>query len=735
MRTLFSYLLAVGLCGSPSALWSQGPAGAGPSSFGHFAYLRSSSLRRIAIQPGAGASGQDALVVVEDGGRIRTSANGGTSWSFASTPSDAAQTLLDVRFPEGGNAGYAVGRAGRRLVTRDGGTSWQHLAPLAPIAHDAFARPAILWGVDFAPQNSQLGFAAGIASFARTDDGGATWSEVELFRDRRVKQRLEARDFELYAIDLRPDPEGGWIGTCIGEWAHRTPEFRSLGVVFVTRSRDRRTRDGQRWWMSFCTSAMQEPWDLDFATPTSGFLVGGTGTASGCILRTEDGGFTWTGPEPLHANAATRFFATLYGVADLGAGNAIAVGYAGHIWVRDPASGTWLDRFAPGYTGPLLDVQGIPGTARAWACGAFGFLRHTDDGGETWTSQNGGELVVRVRDAALRDERVGLLVGQPPQVLRTEDGGASFTRAFPAAGDRARGVQLEAVTWIDAQRAIAVGTDGLVLRSMDEGRTWSEAGVSGVPRSMRLADVAQRFPGQIWAVGDEPTKDGVAARVLLSTDDGSTWIRLPDPPGGERAALHALAFPQPTEVLVVGGSQGRAYAASFDDVIFNGWRDVSPPLGSSRAPRELRALAIGNVGNELQLLAGGDRGTLLRWNFALRRFEGVAQTFEFDPATGAVLLQRAAQDISALGIDHEGGSLFVGFTSAPSFELSPSHGFAWRFDGSTWSELPCGTNQNARAFTFGGSGAQRTGWMAATMGPGGTSEGTIADSALLRLER
>jgi hypothetical protein len=113
----------------------------------------------------------------------------------------------------------------------------------------------------------------------------------------------------------------------------------------------------------------------------------------------------------------------------------------------------------------------------------------------------------------------------------------------------------------------------------------------------------------------------------------------------------------------------------------------------------------------------------------------VPQTFEFDPATGAISLQRAAQDFSALGIDHEGRALYAGFASAPQFELSPQHGYVWRYDGASWTALRCGTNQHARAFAFGGSGASRTGWLAATLGPGGTTEGTIADTVLLRFER
>lgn len=733
MRSAYFGFTLLFLCAGVDLACAQveAPMTAGTSA--RFDVLHGGSARRIALRAGATRE-EDRVWISEDGGRIRRSYDGGAHWDSAAVPDAAAQTLLDIRFPYQSNLGYATGRAGQLLQSDDLGATWQHVMPDLPHALDAKHRPAIFWSVNFLPSNPRYGFAAGIATFQRTHDRGQSWTELDLFRDSSCREALDTADYELYAIHLAEDPAGGWFGCCIGEWVHHTPSRRSLGVVFYTHSRERHSKGGRRWWMTFCTAAMQEPWDLDFADAQQGFLVGGTGTASGCILRTEDGGRNWIGPEPLHRDAKTRFFATLYGIADLGGGHAIAVGYAGHIWVRDPATSSWIDHFVPGYTAPLLDVQGIPGTTRAWACGSFGFLRRTDDGGQTWESENQGEMIARLRGAALRDESVGLLVGQPPQILRTIDGGANFERVYPSA-QGSRGVQLNAVTWLNADEAIAVGTDGLVLKSADQGRTWSENSTSGVHRSHQLAAVAARDAAEVWSVGHAPIPDSVTARVFRSMDGGWQWTRLPDPPNATRARLDALAFPSATQMLAIGKRHDQAYAVLYDSTRSPAWRDVSPPLGRSRVSRGLLSLTAGVVNGQTVIYVGGERGTLLRWNTQSEAFEGVAEFFEYSASSGNVTLQRASQDIAALGIDDEAGELFVGFHSSPLHELSPSHGYVWCFDGSTWTRVHCGTNQHARGFSFGGSGAQRNGWFIASLGPGGTSEGTIADSILMRISR
>src|SRR5262245_59394852 len=55
----------------------------------------------------------------EDGGRIRRSLDGGATWTFASSPADATQGLLDVWFTDDGSKGYACGRGGRILKSTD----------------------------------------------------------------------------------------------------------------------------------------------------------------------------------------------------------------------------------------------------------------------------------------------------------------------------------------------------------------------------------------------------------------------------------------------------------------------------------------------------------------------------------------------------------------------------------------------------------------------------------------
>lgn len=73
---------------------------------------------------------------------------------------------------------------------------------------------------------------------------------------------------------------------------------------------------------------------------------------------------------------------------------------------------------------------------------------------------------------------------------------------------------------------LAVGERGLIVRSLDQGRSWQQA---SVPVSVSLTAVAFASPQVAWAVGH-------AGVVLRSTDGGARWQRVLD--GRAVAALH-----------------------------------------------------------------------------------------------------------------------------------------------------------------------------------------------------
>ena len=80
----------------------------------------------------------------EDGGRLRTSLDGGVSWVFADTPDDFTGSIFDIWFFPGGVHGFATGRGGHVLETVDSGLTWSYFGSQVL---DAAGDPATLWGV------------------------------------------------------------------------------------------------------------------------------------------------------------------------------------------------------------------------------------------------------------------------------------------------------------------------------------------------------------------------------------------------------------------------------------------------------------------------------------------------------------------------------------------------------------------------------------------------------------
>jgi photosystem II stability/assembly factor-like uncharacterized protein/tetratricopeptide (TPR) repeat protein len=83
---------------------------------------------------------------------------------------------------------------------------------------------------------------------------------------------------------------------------------------------------------------------------------------------------------------------------------------------------------------------------------------------------------------------------------------------------------LHAVQFVDANEGWAVGDEGVILHSIDGGKTW-ERQVTGVRASLRSVHFLNPYTG--WVAGREELPGGGSAGVLLYTQDGGVaWTRL-----------------------------------------------------------------------------------------------------------------------------------------------------------------------------------------------------------------
>ena len=248
--------------------------------------------------------------------------------------------------------------------------------------------------------------------------------------------------------------------------------------------------------------------------------------AGGTVLRSEDGGSTWTArPVPAERGAKPLDFRDVDAVDDS--------------------------------TAYLLSIG--PGAASR--------IHKTRDGGATWALQHTNPEPQGFLDAmGFWDADNGLVVGDSIaghfHILLTNDGGATWTRvpdsalppALPNEGAfAASGSNIAVVGRDDAWIAMA----GRVLHTADRGRSWSVAATpmaTGDSAGIFSVAFRDRLHGVI--VGGDYKQERATGRNVAHTEDGGkTWV-LADAQGlsGFRSAVAYL--PGAVRTLVAIGPQG-----------------------------------------------------------------------------------------------------------------------------------------------------------------------------------
>ena len=104
----------------------------------------------------------------------------------------------------------------------------------------------------------------------------------------------------------------------------------------------------------------------------------------------------------------------------------VVVGERGHILVSTDDGASWTQAEVP--TRVLLTAVHMHDEHTGWAVGHDAVILRTGDGGETWTLvHQAPEEELPLLDVWFRDERTGFAVGAYGYFLATEDGGETWT--------------------------------------------------------------------------------------------------------------------------------------------------------------------------------------------------------------------------------------------------------------------------------------------------------------------
>ena len=271
--------------------------------------------------------------------------------------------------------GFAVvaGRAGTIRVSRDAGTRWESAA-----SGTTSTLLDLTLGAD-----GELWAAGTEGALVRSRDEGQTWERVELPFRRHLLGVASLDGGRIlavgdYGLVLRSEA-GGEDWTCIPQYADVVLNgveavdggafaFGEFGVI------DRLDADGFVARRGKLETVAEQPYifDLWFAPDgTTGVAVG----LRGLVLRSEDGGATWS-PIPFLQDV------DLYGID--GHGEAVAVvGDGGFIAISRDGGRTFERSSTPPSPTPLADVA-FANDQRLLAAGMRGLILRSEDGGESF---------------------------------------------------------------------------------------------------------------------------------------------------------------------------------------------------------------------------------------------------------------------------------------------------------------------------------------------------------------
>jgi photosystem II stability/assembly factor-like uncharacterized protein len=490
------------------------------------------TLRSIAFAAGVGYA-------VGDGGTVLSTGTAGTTWSGLPTGTDQNIESVQVLSPSTVVVGGGGGCVTR--ISTNGGQTFKRIFSVAesgcpePVAAFSFVSP-------------QVGFLLlRNGSVQATGDGGETFSRRTGIPGTPISsggggQTGVAIHFVSATVGIAivgdpasgvsaayATPDGGvsWSPVAL------PPNSRITALHFIDASNAYaigpgtllRTSDGGTTWTTRPIGAGSTFNSIDCTTPSRCLL---TVTAGNQLVITGDGGATDT--------VKTTSSSLIYGAAFASPTQIVAVGAGGATVLSSDGGAT----FAPSSAdigGEYSRLRAGPG-GLVLAPGAKGDFAVSADGGQSWrviATQTSTEL----RDVAFATPQVGYALDTSGGLQQTGNDGASWQTLSPGTTQPARAVATV------GSSVLLIGPVG-VHRAVRGGRFEPVAGKAVASASLADYDLAG---GTIFAFGPG------THNLLRSGNGGASWVavKLPltDRRGRTREAVRSVAFISPRQGLLL----------------------------------------------------------------------------------------------------------------------------------------------------------------------------------------
>ena len=393
-----------------------------------------------------------------------------------------------------------------------------------------------------------------------------------------------------------------------------------------------RTADGGQSWSAVGTELNGSLWSID----AKGSLVIATGKG-GRAYRSHDAGRTW-----VH-DRVPNLGQTLRDVAILDDSTVVAVGSnlsQSGVIVRSADGGRSWSIYDPELLVAFRSVHFID-SQHGWATGTYGLLLKTSDGGVSWTRDTNSVLSgTPLNTVRFRSRSTGMIAGDNGRLFVTHDGGVSW-EAHPQRSN----AMFQDGAWLDDSTVVVIG-EHMQLRSTDSGRTWTD---------MRFG--WRLFGSGFNENGTEGMAVGLGGEMFYTSNAGLRWTSRLQFGGGQR--IYDIATLGDSQIVAVGyrgevitsqdaGATWERTSVRVDDAFSNLTRVEYPSAGNTVALAEQGALFHSNSGGK-------------EWSGALVRTSRFLQDLDFgDETTGWAVGNRLI-----VKTDDGGKSWRVDSTSVP----------------------------------------------------------------------
>lgn len=264
-----------------------------------------------------------------------------------------------------------------------------------------------------------------------------------------------------------------------------------------------RTRDGgASWEIIFDTSACCM-YDVEFLDQMNGY-AGGDAL---CLLRTNNGGDTWTPVfKDTDFSSWQEFVKPIRRIQYINPWTIIAAG--GDTWYKGLIciSHNWGQNWAfQNFDNQLNDVEMLD-SHHVWLCG-YGIFMSSSDSCNTLQSLDFREDFFTACDFS--NALSGLACGYNGGIYLTMDGGNSWTEVLKSNNTFDKRQHFNDICYLDEHSAIAAGNNGLLMISTDAGLNWQPMAIDA---SNDILSIAPKTPTEIWISGT----NGFLCQIILN---------------------------------------------------------------------------------------------------------------------------------------------------------------------------------------------------------------------------